>query len=121
MLLAYDGSPTGKRILNFLVENAQGFQDIDIHVLTIAKSEGDSAKTQDLNSAKEQLEQAGFATTTSLLTGEPETEITQYVKQNQISLLLMGAYGHRRIRHLIIGSTTVQLLRSSQIPVLLFR
>jgi len=35
--------------------------------------------------------------------------------------LIMGAYGHSRIRHLIIGSTTVQLLRSTRIPVLLFR
>nr|WP_242026894.1 universal stress protein [Phormidium tenue] len=33
----------------------------------------------------------------------------------------MGAYGHRRIRYLMIGSTRVQMLRSSQIPVLLYR
>jgi nucleotide-binding universal stress UspA family protein len=33
----------------------------------------------------------------------------------------MGAYGHRRVRHLVIGSTTIQLLRSSQIPLLLLR
>ena len=46
---------------------------------------------------------------------------SQYVQQQQIDLLLMGAYGQRRIRHLIIGSTTLQLLRSSQIAVLLFR
>jgi len=38
-----------------------------------------------------------------------------------IDLLLMGAYGHSRIRNLIIGSTTTSMIRSCKIPVLLFR
>ncbi len=32
----------------------------------------------------------------------------------------MGAYGHHRIRHLVIGSTTAQMLRRCHIPILLF-
>jgi nucleotide-binding universal stress UspA family protein len=47
--------------------------------------------------------------------------IASYVENKDISLLVMGAYGHSRIRHLVIGSTTAQMLRSSHIPVLLFR
>jgi nucleotide-binding universal stress UspA family protein len=47
--------------------------------------------------------------------------IASYVEDKDISLLVMGAYGHNRIRHLVIGSTTAQMLRSSHIPVLLFR
>jgi nucleotide-binding universal stress UspA family protein len=47
--------------------------------------------------------------------------IARYEWEKEISLLLMGAYGHSRIRHLVIGSTTAQMLRSSDIPVLLFR
>jgi nucleotide-binding universal stress UspA family protein len=43
------------------------------------------------------------------------------VQENNINLLMMGAYGHSRIRHLIIGSTTTQILRISNIPVLVFR
>ena len=34
---------------------------------------------------------------------------------------LMGAYGHSRIRHLLIGSTTTAMIRSCHIPVLCFR
>jgi nucleotide-binding universal stress UspA family protein len=30
----------------------------------------------------------------------------------------MGAYGHGRIRELVLGSTTTALLRSSSVPVL---
>lgn len=121
VMLAYDGSPTGKRIVDFLIKNAEGFQDTEVQVVTVASAEGDEARSQELDKVRSQLQQAGLNTTATLLTGDPEQEIANHIKQNYISLLIMGAYGHRRIRHLIIGSTTVQLLRSSHIPVLLFR
>ena len=44
-----------------------------------------------------------------------------FIEEKNIDFLLMGAYGHNRIRYLVIGSTTAQMLRSSRIPVLLFR
>lgn len=129
VLLAYDDSPTGKQILKFLADNAEGLKDLDIHLVTVAKSEADEGKVrwqglskgESLAKAQEKFQQSGLTTTTSLLTGEPEKAIAQYIEQHQISLLLIGAYGHSRIRNLIIGSTTIQLLRSSKIPVLLFR
>lgn len=120
LLIAYDGSPTGKRILTFLT-NAHGFKGVEIHLLMVAKSDSEAVRSQELAEAHRSLQQAGLNLTASLLIGDPEQVIAQYIEQHQISLLLMGAYGHRRIRHLVIGSTTVQLLRSRQIPVLLFR
>ncbi len=33
----------------------------------------------------------------------------------------MGAYGHSRIRNLVIGSTTSAMVRRCKIPVLLIR
>jgi nucleotide-binding universal stress UspA family protein len=107
--------------LNFLVDSAEGFKDIDIHLLAVAKSESDAVKSQELADAQQTLQQAGCTPTASLRSGDPEKVIADYIEQNQMSLLMMGAYGHSRIRHLVIGSTTVQLLRSVQVPVLLFR
>ena len=121
ILLAYDSSPTGKQILDFLANNAPPFQPMEVHIVTVAKSESDEEKQRSLSQAQEKLQQSGLATTIRLLTGDPEKAIAQYIDQNHISLLLMGAYGHSRIRELIVGSTTIQLLRSSKIPVLLFR
>ncbi|HCI19813.1 MAG TPA: universal stress protein UspA, partial [Alphaproteobacteria bacterium] len=53
--------------------------------------------------------------------GEPEKVISDHVEQHSIDLLVMGAYGHSRIRNLMIGSTTTQMIRSCLVPVLLFR
>ena len=43
------------------------------------------------------------------------------VERTGIDLLVMGAYGHSRVRSLIIGSTTTEMIRACKIPVLLFR
>jgi len=67
------------------------------------------------------LASAGFAPICQIIHGEAEKVIANYVEKQDINLLIMGAYGHSRIRHLVIGSTTAQMLRSSHIPVLLFR
>jgi nucleotide-binding universal stress UspA family protein len=47
--------------------------------------------------------------------------ITREVETDAYELMIMGAFGHSRIRHLIIGSTTTEMIRSCKIPVLLFR
>jgi len=87
----------------------------------VAKSNSDRTAISRIDAAKEGLQGAGSQPVCRLLEGEPEKAISNYISQHDISLLLMGAYGHKRIRHLVIGSTTAQLLRSSNIPVLLFR
>jgi nucleotide-binding universal stress UspA family protein len=120
VLLAYDGSASGQKLLRFVAETPL-LRDLDLHILTIGKTSDDSTATDRLNSAKPILEQAGLDATCQLLVGNPETVIANYIEAQAIDLLVMGAYGHSRIRHLVIGSTTAQVLRSSHIPVLVFR
>jgi nucleotide-binding universal stress UspA family protein len=53
--------------------------------------------------------------------GRPEQVISETVEREGIDLLVMGAYGHSRIRAMIIGSTTSETIRSCKIPVRLIR
>jgi len=120
VLVAYDGSLTGKKTLQFLV-NSSCFQQLEIHLLKVTKNETYSRAESRVHEARQILETAGFNILYTIREGEAEEVIKKYITEQNISLLLMGAYGHRRIRDLVIGSTTAQLLRSSNIPVLLFR
>jgi nucleotide-binding universal stress UspA family protein len=120
LLIAYDGSPSGEKILQFVI-NSPVWHSLEIHLLTVAKSPQMSTGLARMNAAKTQLENSGLQPICSVLEGETEQAIANYINQEDINLLVMGAYGHRRIRNLVIGSTTAQLLRSSNIPVLLFR
>ncbi len=59
-----------------------------------------------------------------LAIGKPDGELVEpaeEVRQREIDLLVMGAYGHSRVRQFILGSTTTALLRTCLVPVLLFR
>ncbi|NJM19611.1 MAG: universal stress protein [Richelia sp. RM2_1_2] len=120
VLIAYDGSLTGKKTLQFLV-NYSCFQKLEIHLLKVTKNETYSRAENRVNEARQILDSAGFNIIYNIREGEAEEVINKYITEQNISLLLMGAYGHSRIRNLVIGSTTVQILRSSNIPVLLFR
>lgn len=119
-LLAYDGSKSSQQILQFL-QTSLAFKDLEMHIVTVAKNREDAVANSRLESAKQQAIKAGFTPITSLMVDNPEHAIADYIEANNIHLLLMGAYGHSRIRHLVIGSTTAQILRSSNIPVLVFR
>ena len=120
LLFAYDGSQSGEKMLQFLVQSP-AFKGLELHILTVAKKADDHEAIAHLNEAEQKVKAAGFNPVRQLIQGEPEQVIAHYVEEKDISLLLMGAYGHSRIRHLVIGSTTAQMLRSSHIPVLLFR
>ena len=67
------------------------------------------------------LRNAGYAVDALIEDGEPEDVIAAHAKAEHIDLLVMGAYGHSRVRNFIIGSTTTEMIRSVTIPVMLFR
>lgn len=120
VLVAYDGSKTGQKMFEFLLSSPI-FKGTALHLVKVVKNPEDSAERDQLQAAAAQTEAAGFATTWELLQGHAETALASYVESHQINMMLMGAYGHSRIRHLVIGSTTAQILRSSHIPVLVYR
>jgi nucleotide-binding universal stress UspA family protein len=120
ILVAYDGSSSSKTILQFLGD-FPSFQRLEIHLLMVVKNSSEPIVIARIREAQEWLQNAAYKPVCHVLTGEPEKAIANYITQQNISLLLMGAYGHSRIRHLAIGSTTTQILQSSSIPILLFR
>lgn len=74
-----------------------------------------------LQTAEIEARKGGFVPICQIIHGEPERVIASYVEQQDMNLLIIEAYGHRCIRHLVISSTTAQMRRSSHIPVLLFK
>lgn len=53
------------------------------------------------------------------LQGSPENKICEFAQDHAYDLIVMGAYGHSRIREAILGSTTQTVMRKAQMPVLL--
>lgn len=120
ILLAYDGGESCQKALSYLVD-LPAFKGLELHILTVAKHHDEKSAIAHLKVAETKAREAGFEPICQMIDGEPEKVMVKYVEDHDINFLIMGAYGHSRIRHLVIGSTTAQVLRSSHIPVLLFR
>ncbi|MBW3550024.1 MAG: universal stress protein [Proteobacteria bacterium] len=118
VLIAFDGSATTRKGVE-MVAASPLFRGLQVHLVMVG---GDSAQANaQLQEAEGVLSQAGFEVCSALIAGEPESVIGAYVREHAIGVLVMGAYGHSRIRQLIVGSTTTAMLRECQIPVLLLR
>ena len=74
-----------------------------------------------LEGAVAQLKGGGHTVQMRFVNGVPDKAIAEIVDNEGMNLLVMGAYGHSRIRSLVIGSTTTEMIRSCKVPVLLFR
>ncbi len=53
--------------------------------------------------------------------GAPEEKIMEAASKRNFDLIVMGAYGHTRLRELVLGSVTTGVIRKSTVPVLLTR
>lgn len=76
---------------------------------------------QQLKEAQAALQGAGAVAEIELVAGEPQQVLPELVKRQAPALLVMGAFGHSRLRQLLVGSTTNSLLRLSDVPVLILR
>lgn len=118
VVIAFDGSPTARKTIETV---ARSPMLVGLPML-VAMAGADSAQTrQQLEEARLTLVAAGFSAETELAPGEPEQVLPALVKAQGGALLVMGAYGHSRIRQFIVGSTTTTLLRLSEVPVLILR
>ncbi len=117
-LVAFDGSDTTRTCIEMICASPL-LRETECHVLMVGAD--DAGHREALDWAKTRLTEAGFAPTMHLVQGSADAAIAKHVDALQADLLVMGAYGHSRIRTMILGSTTTQLLRTCHVPVLLLR
>ncbi|CAN5680309.1 universal stress protein [soil metagenome] len=116
--IAFDGSPTGRAMVE-TVARSPLLAGLACSVVTTGS---ESAHVQDGQAwARTVMTAAGFEVELVTLSGEPESALAPWMKSRAIDLLVMGAYGHSRIRHLIVGSVTTTLLRTGLVPILVLR
>lgn len=117
-LIAFDGGESSVKAVNYLISRPL-LRGADCHLIAVGKPDGGLAQAFD--NAVNTLKNAGFTVDSDLVSGDPEEVISAKVRDFMIDLLVMGAYGHSRVRQLILGSTTTSIMRTCHVPVLLFR
>lgn len=116
--LAYDGSPPADNALKlavFLSEKVAW----PLSIVMITDDQKHAAKlTQKLETY---LEPFSIDSEIIVLGGKENKELVKFMQEGSIELMVMGAYGHNRLRELFVGSTTSCIIKNSPIPVLLTR
>lgn len=118
VLVAYDGGSSALKAIDHIARSPV-FQGLDIHIITVGSSTPDTKRS--LEEAGVLLKAAGITTEIAIHPGQPEAVLQRLVDETPFDMLVMGAYGHSRIRNLIIGSTTTEMVRSCKVPVVLMR
>jgi nucleotide-binding universal stress UspA family protein len=117
-LIAFDGSMTTRKGVE-MIASSPLFRGLAAHIVMVGAE--DTASKAQLEWVITSLTNAGFPVTASIIQGDPESVLNDYIHSRQIDVLVMGAYGHSRIRQLLVGSTTTTMIRTSSVPLLLLR
>jgi len=117
-LIAFDGGASAMKAVDYVARSPL-FAGLECRLLTAGADTPEARKR--LDAAAAVLRGAGYPVTADIAAGQADAAIAERVEADGIDLLVMGAYGHSRIRSLIIGSTTSEMIRSCKVPVMLFR
>ncbi|MEJ7838847.1 MAG: universal stress protein [Thermomicrobiales bacterium] len=114
-LFAFDGGKSSGAIISLLVESKL-LQKLKGTMLLVGKHGTELASH--LGDAVRRLRSSHFEIDEHIVSGEPAITILETIENRNASLLVMGAYGHSRIRSRVVGSTTTEVILGCNKPVL---
>lgn len=115
-LVLFDGSHPAIRGLKMAADLAERAA-VGLHVLTVDDEPERGRAT--LGEAGAYLEPLGLAAAYSVLPGRAAKTVAFSLRDDPADLVILGMRGHSPLRHLILGRTTEQVMRSVPLPVLL--
>lgn len=118
VLIAWDSGSSSEKAVDHVARSPL-FADCQIHLVFVGNQTAEI--TGGMAKSAATLAAAGHKATKTVLSGQPEKVLGEFVASENFEMVVMGAYGHSRIRSLIIGSTTTQMIRTCKVPVLLMR
>lgn len=115
-MVAYDGSQYAKRALQ-TAATFTGEWRVALHVLMVGGKKTEAWGRE----ARSYLEAHDIDVDYVTRQGDPSEVIVAYAEECEADLLVMGAYGHTKVRELVVGSTTAYALNHAPCPLLLTR
>jgi nucleotide-binding universal stress UspA family protein len=116
LLAAYDGSTHAKKALQIAADQASEL-DSELHVLIVGQRRVETY----LEESRGYLESVDQNVHYETREGDPSEVIVEYAAESAADLLVMGAYGHTKVRELVVGSTTAYAMNHAPCPLLLVR
>ena len=120
ILAAFDGSTHAGQALREAAELAIAM-DIELVVLTVGEN-SHAGQTEEISQdAKDLVKPHGAKASFVTVHGRTAAAILETARSHKCGLIALGAYGHSRIREMVLGSTTTQVVSRAHVPVLIVR
>ncbi len=117
-MIAFDGSAATMKAVDHIAKS-KVFAGLKANLLSVGEDEPKQRRA--LEGAAATLKAAGYEVSADIVAGHASEVISEKIKAEKIDMLMMGAYATSRLRSLILGSTTSEMVRSCHVPILLFR
>ncbi|WP_340647610.1 universal stress protein [Phenylobacterium sp.] len=118
-VVAWDGSVAAARAMADALPILRGMRRVRVLTILNEKAAPTPGLAQD---AARHLQAHGIETAIDEVDAKGEfisRVLDSYLGRTEADLLVMGAYGHSRLRELILGGATEHMLRRAQLPVLM--
>ena len=116
--IAFDGSPVARKALKVGAELAKGY-GANLEVIFVEPNESFPEEVIDQLKAEADkiLGEENADYTFTLLKGFPEEQLVEYQANGNVDLLVMGAFGTRPLKEILLGSVAYFVMHNAQGPV----
>lgn len=117
-MLAYDGRATTEKALERIL-SSDLLNGLRCHLVTVKNKSAD--QEEKFKQAIQRLEEGGFQVNAKYLEGDIFQQLYNYQQENSVDMLVMGAFAGTRLRQFFVGSNTLKMLGSTELPVLVIK
>ncbi len=119
IMCCWDGSQTASRAIGDAMPFLKRAKSVDLIIVATSKVKPDELSGADMG---HHLARHGINVNVKQLASanvEVGDVILSYAADNSIDFIVMGGYGHSRLRQFILGGTTLGILNTMTVPVLM--
>lgn len=117
-LLCYDGRETADKAVQRIIEGGL-LQGLKCHLVTVKNKVSDQHSK--FKAAEALLVEHGFEVEASYLTGSIFDSLMNYKENNDVDMVVIGAFAHSKLRQVILGSNTLKMIENTQLPLIVLR
>jgi len=140
ILVAYDGSLLSRKAIEEAKRQAKKTAKSEVHIVSTVKDTGPTTNAPiargfqtelmekfepQMERIREEFEKEGIPISTDILFGRPNEnpgkKICMYAREHEIELIIAGSRGLGKVKNILLGSVSSNIVHHAECPVLIMK
>ena len=117
-MLAYDGRDTADKAVKRIIDGGL-LHNMTCHLVTVKNSQ--SGLMDKFRHTEKLLLENGFDVKSTFLEGNIFSSLRDYKTENEVEMLVMGAFSHSKLTQAFLGSNTLKMIENTHLPLIILR